>query len=71
MSPLSITIVLYTAVVIAVIVIKPRIIFENPNIYNKFGLKTSNIDNKTIIPLWLIMLVFALILYFVVIRLME
>ncbi len=71
MSPLSVTIILYITIVIAVIVTKPKFIFENPNIYNKFGLKTTDIDNKTIVPLWLIMLVFATVLYFVVLRLMQ
>lgn len=68
MSPLAVTIGLYIIIVGAVIVMKPKFIFENPNIYNKFGLKSSAIDNKTIIPLWLIMLIFAMLLYFIVLR---
>lgn len=71
MNCLAVTIILYIAVVVGVIVMKPKIIFDNPNIYGKFGLKTTNVDNKTMVPLWLIMFVFAMMLYFVVVRLFD
>ena len=65
LSPLKISIFIYIIIIIAIIQFKPSIFYVNNNSTKKlkvFG--TGSKKNKTIFPLWFVMIVTAIIIYF-------
>ena len=59
----SISIVLFIALYMTILYIKPGIIYNNDGSLRQFGLNNSR---KTIIPAWLLALVLAIVSYFIV-----
>jgi hypothetical protein len=69
-NPFEITIVIYIGIIAILFITKPDFIFNNPKIHYKFGLskKDKNINRKkTVMPLWLLFLLLALIIYYIVV----
>jgi hypothetical protein len=69
-NPFEITIAIYLVIIGILFIIKPKFIFNNPKIYYKFGLGNNDINKekrKTIMPLWLLFLILAVIIYYVVV----
>lgn len=67
LNPLRISILIYIIIIIAIIHLKPSIFYVNGNSSKKlkvFG--TGSKKNKTIFPLWFVMIVTAIIIYFLV-----
>lgn len=65
--PLGTTIIIYLAVIGALLVLKPKFIFEKNGNLKKFA--TGSGRYRTVFPLWLIFAVVGIIIYFVVISL--
>lgn len=69
-NPFQIAIVIYLFIVAILFILKPKFIFDNPKIYYKFGLadkEHNKIKKKTIMPLWLLFLILAIIVYYIVV----
>lgn len=64
MEPFEIATVIYLGVVAILFVTKPEFIFDNPRIYHKFGLNQETDHTKTMMPLWLLFIILALIIYY-------
>ena len=58
-SPLLISLLLYTIIVSILIYIKPDFLFINNK---KFGVKNEK-GNTTILPLWLVLIILAVLIY--------
>ena len=67
-NTIKITIILYLIVVASILYIKPDMFYVNNNTstkkYKTFG--TGSRKNKTIFPIWFILFIIAVIIYFLV-----
>ena len=67
-SSIKITVILYLIIVGVIIYVKPSMFYVNNNTSSKkykiFG--TGSRQNKTIFPLWFVLIVIAIVLYFLV-----
>lgn len=64
-SPFQLAIVIYLIIITLLFIIRPPFIFDNPNVYHKFGLTTKDKKRrKTLFPLWLLFLLLAIIIYY-------
>ena len=67
-SSIKITVILYLIIVGVIIYVKPGMFYVNNNTSSKkykiFG--TGSRQNKTIFPLWFVLIVIAIVLYFLV-----
>lgn len=68
-NPFEVSIIIYIIVISLLFIVRPNFIFNNPKIYYKFGLadKNKTIQKKTLIPLWLLFIILALVIYYSVI----
>ena len=67
LNPLKISILIYIIIIIVIIKFKPSMFYINGNTTKKlkvFG--TGSKKNKTIFPLWFVMIVTAILIYFLV-----
>ncbi len=64
-KPFEIAVVIYIGIIILLFIIKPNFIFNNPNIHYKFGLNHPD-KKKTMMPLWLLFVLFAIIIYYTI-----
>ena len=63
--PLETTILIYLIVLVILFIAKPKILFDPKGNLKQFATGSGN--RKTILPLWLIIALIAVIIYFVVI----
>ena len=65
-NPLNLSIFIYIIIIITILCYKPAMFYVNNNSNSKklkiFG--TGSKSNKTIFPLWFIMLIVAIVIYF-------
>jgi len=65
-NPLNLSILIYIIIIITILCYKPAMFYVNNNSNSKklkiFG--TGSKSNKTIFPLWFIMLIVAILIYF-------
>ena len=66
LSPLKISIFIYIIIIIAIIQFNPSIFYVNNNSTKKLKVFGTGSKNKTIFPLWFVMIVTAIIIYFLV-----
>ena len=59
-NPLFLTFVLYSIFLGSIFYFRPNIVFNNDSILKKFG---TNNSNKSILPLWLAIIVFSIFTY--------
>jgi len=66
LNPLNLSIFIYIIIIITILCYKPAMFYVNNNSNSKklkiFG--TGSKSNKTIFPLWFIMLIVAILIYF-------
>jgi len=68
-NPFQISIIIYLSIIAILFIVKPAFIFNNPKIYYKFGLAKKDDfkeKRKTVMPLWLLFLLLAIIIYYIV-----
>ena len=67
LNPLNLSIFIYIIIIITILCYKPAMFYVNNNSNSKklkiFG--TGSKSNKTIFPLWFIMLIVAILIYFI------
>ena len=67
-NTIKITIILYLIIVTSILYVKPDMFYVNNNIsskkYKSFG--TGSRKNKTVFPIWFVLLIIAIVLYFLV-----
>ena len=56
---------IYTILMLAILLIRPKFLFDKENKLKRFGLGTS--PNTTIFPLWVISIIFAILSYYLVV----
>lgn len=66
-NPLNLSIFIYIIIIITILCYKPAMFYVNNNSNSKklkiFG--TGSKSNKTIFPLWFVMLIVAILIYFI------
>lgn len=63
--PLETTILIYLVVLIILFIIKPKFLFDPKGNLKKFSTGSGN--RKTVLPLWLIIAIIGVIIYYIVI----
>jgi hypothetical protein len=66
LNPLNISIIIYIIIMIVIIQFKPSMFYINGNTSKLKVFGTGSKKNKTIFPLWFVMLVTAILIYFIV-----
>ena len=62
-NPLETSIIIYLIVVIIIWCVKPRFLFDEDGNFKQFGVGQNK---KTIFPLWLILVLLGVIIYFII-----
>lgn len=60
-SPIKSSIIIYLIIVITILIIKPKTLFDNEGNSKNFGV---GYKNKTIFPIWMVFLLIAIFSYY-------